>query len=90
MPGLIIGFEHSFVHTMADFIASLDGDSPAAPTFRDALDTNRVCDAIIASGKAELADPLRTGPPDRARSRPDPRGRMQGVLPDGPGGLQSA
>ena len=51
MPGLIIGYEHSFVHTMADFIAAMDTDSPAAPTFREALETNRICDAIIASGK---------------------------------------
>ena len=53
VPGLIIGFEHSFVHTMADFIASLDGGAAAAgPSFRDALATTRVCDAIIASGKS--------------------------------------
>ena len=52
VPGLIIGFEHSFVHTMADFIAALDGGTPAGPTFRDALETTRVCDAIIASGKS--------------------------------------
>ena len=52
VPGLIIGYEHSFVHTMADFIASLDGGTPAGPTFRDALATTRVCDAIIASGRS--------------------------------------
>ena len=52
MPGLIIGYEHSFVHTMADFIASLDGGTPAGPTFRDALATTRVCDAIIDSGRS--------------------------------------
>jgi predicted dehydrogenase len=52
VPGLIIGFEHSFVHTMADFITAMDSDTPAGPTFRDALETNRLCDAIIASGKS--------------------------------------
>ncbi len=52
VPGLIIGFEHSFVHTMADFIAAIDSATPAGPTFRDALETNRVCDAIIASGRS--------------------------------------
>ena len=51
VPGLIIGFEHSFVHTMADFIAAMDTATPAGPTFRDALETTRICDAIIASGK---------------------------------------
>ncbi len=51
VPGLIIGFEHSFVHTVADFINALGRKKPAGPTFRDALETTRVCDAIIKSGK---------------------------------------
>ena len=36
----------------ADFLASLGKKKPASPTFREALETNRVCDAIIASGKS--------------------------------------
>jgi len=40
------------VHTMADFIAAMDSATPAGPTFRDALETSRVCDAIIASGQS--------------------------------------
>ena len=31
VPGLIIGYEHSFVHTMADFIDGLTTGKPAAP-----------------------------------------------------------
>ena len=52
MPGLTIGYEHSFVHTVADFIEGLSTGKPAAPTFRDALETTKLCDAIIASGKS--------------------------------------
>ncbi len=52
VPGLIIGYEHSFVHQVADFLDGLSSGKPAAPTFRDALETTRVCDAIIASGKS--------------------------------------
>lgn len=52
VPGLIIGYEHSFVHQVADFLDGLKTGRPAAPTFRDALETTRVCDAIIASGKS--------------------------------------
>ena len=52
VPGLTIGFEHSFTHTAADFLEGLKTGKPAAPTFRDALETNRLCDAIIASGKS--------------------------------------
>jgi predicted dehydrogenase len=52
VPGLIIGYEHSFTHQVADFLEGLKSGKPAAPTFRDALETNRICDAIIASGKS--------------------------------------
>ena len=52
VPGLIIGFEHSFTHTAADFLEGLKTGKPAAPTFRDALETNKLCDAIIASGQS--------------------------------------
>ena len=52
VPGLIIGYEHSFTHQVADFLTGLSTGKPASPTFREALETNRVCDAIIASGKS--------------------------------------
>ena len=39
-------------HQVADFLDGLRTGKPAAPTFRDALETNRICDAIIASGKS--------------------------------------
>ena len=52
VPGLIIGYEHSFVHQVADFLAGLRDGKPAAPTFRDALETTRVCDAILESGRS--------------------------------------
>lgn len=49
VPGLQIGYEHSFVHQAADFLAALEKDEPCAPTFRDALETQQVCDAILKS-----------------------------------------
>lgn len=52
VPGLIIGYEHSFTHQVADFLESLGSGQPVAPSFRDALETTRVCDAIIASGQS--------------------------------------
>ena len=51
VPGLQIGYEHSFTHQVADFLTSLDTGSPVHPTFRDALETQRVCDAVLASAK---------------------------------------
>lgn len=51
VPGLQIGYEHSFTHQVADFLKSLSGGEPAHPTFRDALETQRVCDAVLASAR---------------------------------------
>ncbi len=52
VPGLSLGYEHSFVHAVADFIEGLSSGTPASPTFREALETTRVCDAILKSGKS--------------------------------------
>ena len=51
VPGLCIGYEHTFVHQVADFLKSVDENAPCNPTFRDALDTAKVCDAVLASAK---------------------------------------
>ncbi len=50
VPGLNIGYEHSFVHQVADFIKGLETGTPAGPTFRDALETQKICDAVLKSG----------------------------------------
>ncbi len=52
VPGLQIGYEHSFVHQVADFIRGVETGKPAGPTFRDALETQMVCDAVLKSGKS--------------------------------------
>ena len=51
VPGLQIGYEHSFVHEVADFVTSLGTGKPVGPTFRDALETQRICDAVLESAK---------------------------------------
>ena len=51
VPGLQIGYEHSFVHQLADFLDGLAKKKPASPTFRDALETQYVCDAVLKSAK---------------------------------------
>lgn len=51
VPGLQIGYEQSFVHQVADFLGGLESGKPAGPTFRDALETQKVCDAVLASAK---------------------------------------
>lgn len=52
VPGLQIGYEHSFVHQVADFLDGLAKGKPAGPTFRDALQTQKVCDAVLSSGRS--------------------------------------
>lgn len=49
VPGLSIGYEHSFVHQAADFLESLETGDPCHPTFKDALETQKVCAAVIES-----------------------------------------
>ncbi|NMD19792.1 MAG: Gfo/Idh/MocA family oxidoreductase [Verrucomicrobia bacterium] len=51
VPGLNIGFEHSFVHQLADFLTGLAKGKPASPTFAEALETQYVCDAVLQSAK---------------------------------------
>jgi predicted dehydrogenase len=58
VPGLQIGYEHSFVHQAADFIAGIETGKSAAPTFREAMATDLVTDAVLksaASGSWESA-----------------------------------
>ena len=52
VPGLAIGYEHSFVHQVADFLEAYAKKQPARPTFRDALETQKVCDAVLSSAKS--------------------------------------
>jgi len=39
------------VHQVADFLMSLKKRKPCNPTFRDALETSAVCDAVLESAK---------------------------------------
>lgn len=51
VPGLQIGYEHSFVHQVADFLEGLAKGEAVGPTFKDALETQRVCDAVLQSAQ---------------------------------------
>ncbi|MCA9410211.1 MAG: Gfo/Idh/MocA family oxidoreductase [Candidatus Omnitrophica bacterium] len=52
VPGLIIGYEHTFIHQVADFLEGVSKGEPASPTFKDALQTQYICDAVLKSGKS--------------------------------------
>jgi len=49
VPGLSIGYEHSFVHQVADFFKSLETGEACSPTFREAFETQQVCEAVLES-----------------------------------------
>ncbi|WP_276371624.1 Gfo/Idh/MocA family oxidoreductase [Chryseolinea sp. H1M3-3] len=53
VPGLGIGYEHSFVHQVADFLKSLEDGSACHPTFEDALQTQKVCEAVLSSASSK-------------------------------------
>jgi predicted dehydrogenase len=51
VPGLQIGYEHTFTHQFADFLEALGAGKEAAPTFRGGLATDYVTDAVLRSAK---------------------------------------
>jgi predicted dehydrogenase len=59
VPGLQIGYEHSFVHQVADFLESVATGKSASPTFRDALETQYVCDAVLKSARTGKWETIR-------------------------------
>ncbi len=51
VPGCTIGYEHTFINALADFLKGLETGKPVQPDFRCALATQRVCDAVLESAK---------------------------------------
>jgi predicted dehydrogenase len=51
VPGLQIGYEHSFIHQMADFLGGLASGETTVPNFREALATDYVTDAVLRSAR---------------------------------------
>ena len=49
VPGTCIGYEHTFLNAVADFVAGLELGTPAQPDFENGLRTQRVCDAVLQS-----------------------------------------
>jgi predicted dehydrogenase len=52
VPGLQIGYEHTFIHHFADFVEAAAKGKGVSPTFRDALATDFVTDAVLKSAKS--------------------------------------
>lgn len=52
VPGCTIGYEHTFTNALADFLEGIDTGKPTQPDFRNALETQKVCDAVLESAKS--------------------------------------
>ena len=50
-PGHLIGYEHSFVHTIADFVRAVVARKSVSPNFADGLANQRVLSAIEQSAR---------------------------------------
>ena len=51
VSGIPIGYEHTFINTVADFLRGLSSGQKTCPDFRDALSTQMVCDAVLESAR---------------------------------------
>jgi len=52
VPGLQIGYEHTFIHQFADFADAAAKGQSISPSFRDGLATDYVTDAVLKSAKS--------------------------------------
>jgi myo-inositol 2-dehydrogenase/D-chiro-inositol 1-dehydrogenase len=67
VPGLQIGYEHTFIHQAADFLQNLGkGDAPS-PNFREALLTDCVTEAVLQSAANRTWMKVRTAEQQPAR-----------------------
>ena len=48
-PGHTLGWDHSFVHEIADLVTAIADGTEVAPTFADGLGVQRVLDAVLRS-----------------------------------------
>lgn len=60
VPGLQIGYEHTFVHQVADFLDGVGSGTFASPTFRDGLLTDDVTDAVLKSARTRQWEAVRS------------------------------
>jgi predicted dehydrogenase len=51
-PGHLIGYEHTFVHTIADFVKAVVTRKSVAPTFEDGLRNEEVLAAVVRSAES--------------------------------------
>ena len=58
-PGHIIGYEHTFVHAIWDFLSCLEEDRMPEPSFKDGVRVQAVLDAVERSAKSRRWERVR-------------------------------
>lgn len=61
VPGLQIGYEHTFIHGVADFLEGLAAGERVHPDFEDALETQYVCDTVLKSAETGQWESIPSG-----------------------------
>jgi predicted dehydrogenase len=61
-PGHGLGYEHTFVHEIADFVRDVSTGRPPSPSFGDGLEVQRVLDAVERSSANSSTWTLVAGP----------------------------
>ena len=51
VPGCTVGYEHTFINALADFLEGAAKGQSTQPDFRNAWQTQKVCDAILESSR---------------------------------------
>jgi len=59
VPGCAIGYEHTFIHQVSDFLDGLERGEKRVPDLRDGYATQLVCDAVLASARTGMWQPAR-------------------------------
>ena len=49
--GHVIGYEHTFVHEMYEFVQSIVNDTPTCPSFADGVECSRIIEAVELSAQ---------------------------------------
>ena len=52
-PGHVIGYEHTFIAALGDFLTALSKDAPFHPDFQDGLRVQEVLGAVVRSAKSK-------------------------------------
>ncbi len=51
VPGCVIGYEHTFINALADFLEGLETGKKICPDLREGLAAQYVCDAVLCSSE---------------------------------------